>query len=477
MTVLDTPELVVDGRLVPTAATLTVVNPSTGAPLGRCPAASPELLDQAVRAATRAGTGWAADPQARAEALRTVAAVITENRELLARTVSLETGVPIRDTRLEASGAAAFAQYRASAALPVDRVHDNTRQRVSVHRARIGVIGAIIPWNAPLLISAEKISTALAAGNTVIVKPSPLAPMTTVLLASLLADHLPPGVLSVLPGDDRLGESLVAHPAVGMISFTGSIQAGRAIMAAAAPRLKRLSLELGGNDAAIVLPDVDIPKVAAKLFQGAFYRAGQVCAAIKRLYVHQDAYQPLVAELAKIADSVVVGDPFDPDVTMGPISNQAQFDRVQAVTEDAVAAGGSIVAGGHPVDRPGYFYRPTIVTGVGPDTALVADEQFGPVLPVLPFTDLDEAIQAANDTEFGLGASVWTTDLARGESVALRLDAGSVWVNRHGLVSPEVPFGGTKQSGVGRANGQIGLDHYCELKTVSIALPSPTTRP
>ncbi|KLL09700.1 hypothetical protein BL254_22785 [Protofrankia sp. BMG5.30] len=469
---MDVPTLWVDGRPVPIDETIPVVNPATGERAADCPAGSVDLLEAAVAAARKAGTTWSRDPALRRETLENIARVITENRDLLARTISLETGVPVRDTTLEAAGAAAFASYRAATPPAVDLVHDDARQRVRVHRAPIGIVGAVIPWNAPLLICAEKISTAFAAGNTVIVKPSPLAPLTTVLLASLLADHIPSGVLSVLPGDDRLGESLVTHPAIGMISFTGSIQTGRAIMAAAAPRLKRLSLELGGNDAAVVLPDVDIPKVAARVFQGAFYRAGQVCAAIKRLYVHQDVFEPFVEELATIADSVVTGDPFDPEVTMGPLSNRAQFDRVRALTEDAVAAGGCVAAGGRVVEGPGYFYRPTVVTAVGPETALVAEEQFGPVLPVLPFSEVDEAVATANDTDFGLGGSVWTSDVERGERVAASLDAGSVWVNRHGLVSPEVPFGGTKQSGVGRANGQIGLDHYSELKTISVSIPS-----
>jgi acyl-CoA reductase-like NAD-dependent aldehyde dehydrogenase len=461
----------VDGRLVATPETITVINPATGAAGADCSAATPELLDDAVRASVRAGVDWAARPDSRRDVLETVAKLLEQNRDALARSLSTETGVPIRDTMLEVAGAAAFARYRAASPLPVDPVHDDERQQVHVYRAPIGVVGAIIPWNAPLLISMEKIATAFAAGNTVIVKPSPLAPLTTALLGSLLADQVPPGVLSVLPGSDRLGAQLVAHPGVGMISFTGSIAAGRAIMAAAAPRLKRVSLELGGNDAAIVLPDVSggaIGKIAAKVYQGTFYRSGQVCAAIKRLYLHRDAFGPFTEALAALAESAVVGDPFDGSVSMGPVSNRAQSDRVRALVEDAVAAGGTVLAGGPEVTGPGYFHRPTVVTGIGADTALVAEEQFGPALPVLCYDQVDEAVVAANATDYGLGASVWTSDPELGQQVAARLDAGSVWVNRHGVVSPEVPFGGMKQSGYGRANGQVGLDQYSELKTVSI---------
>ncbi|GAA5161700.1 aldehyde dehydrogenase family protein [Pseudonocardia eucalypti] len=471
MTALSPSGPLVDGKLVETPHTITVVNPATGEACAECPAATPELLERAVDAAVRAAPAWAKEPGARRWTLETVATVLDENREALARTLSTETGIPVRDAAMEAAGAAAFARHRAAGPLPVDSVHDDERQRVQVRRAPIGVVGAIIPWNAPLLISAEKISTAFATGNTVIVKPSPLAPLTTALLGELLAQSVPSGVLGVLPGGDELGAALVAHPAVGMISFTGSIDAGRAIMAAAAPRLKRLSLELGGNDAAIVLPDVSggaVAKTAAKVYAGAFYRSGQVCAAIKRLYLPRPVFGEFTEALAALAGQAVVGDPFDPSVTMGPVSNRAQSDRVRGLVEDAVAAGGTVLAGGPEVSGPGYFHRPTLVTGLAADTALVAQEQFGPALPVLPYDEVDEAVAAANDTDYGLGASVWTTDPERGAEVAASLDAGSVWVNRHGVVSPEIPFGGMKQSGYGRANGAAGLDQYSELKTVSV---------
>ncbi len=454
-------------------STITVVNPATGEVVETRPAATLADLDDAVAAARRAAPAWAADPSARAKALEIIAAVITENAETLARTLSTEIGIPTRDSGYEIAGAAGFAKYRARTPVPVDVLHDDERQSVVVRRKPIGVIGAILPWNAPMLIVAEKIGAAFAAGNTVVVKASPLAPLTVLAPGELVADRLPPGVLSILVGEAELGAALVEHPQVGMVSFTGSIRAGRQIMAAAAPRLKRLSLELGGNDAAIVLPDVDVTEVAPKVFMGAFLRTGQICAAIKRLYVHRDIYDPMVEALATTAAATTVGDPFAEGTVLGPLSNRMQFDRVAGLVTDARAAGATVVTGGHAIGERGSFYAPTIVTGAGPDVALVAEEQFGPALPVLPYDDLEAAIAAANATDYGLGASVWGADPVAAAEIAARLDAGSVWVNRHAVLTPDVPFGGMKQSGLGRANGDVGVDSYSELTTISVAFNRP----
>lgn len=447
-----------------------VVNPATDDTITDVELASAAVLDAAVADARAAAPTWGAEAAARAKALEAAAAVFTENADDLARLLSTEIGVPVKDTRTEVAAAAAFAGYRARTPVPVDVVHDDERQSVVVRRKPIGVVGAILPWNAPLLILAEKISSAFAAGNTVVVKTSPLAPLTVARVGELLAEQLPPGVLSVLCGDADLGAALVEHPGVGMISFTGSIRAGRQIMAAAAPRLKRLSLELGGNDAAVVLPDVDVARTAPKVFANAFYRSGQICAGIKRVYVHADVYDATVEAFAHLADTARVGDPFTDGVAMGPLSNRMQFERVKALVDDARNRGAQVVAGGHRIGDRGSFYAPTVVTGAGPDVAIVAEEQFGPAVPVIRYERIEDAVDAANGTDFGLGASVWGADAASAAEVAAKLDAGSVWVNRHGLVSPEVPFGGTKQSGVGRSNGDVGVDSYSELTAISVAL-------
>lgn len=463
--------LLVDGHLVAGETSASVINPATGALAADVPQASFAHLDQAVAAGRRAAHHWAADPQARSAVLMAIAGIVTDHRDALARLISLENGLPFKTAQDEVGAAAVFLQYRARQDIPVDRIHDDERQRVEVIRRPVGVVGAIIPWNAPMMIACEKIGTAFAAGDTVVLKPSPLAPLALLYLGELLSAAVPAGVLNILAGDDDLGRAMVAHPGIGMISFTGSTSAGRAIMAGAAPTLKRLSLELGGNDAAIVLGDVDIAKTAAKLFFGAFYRGGQVCAAIKRLYVHRSIHDPLVAALKQMAEATVPGDPFADGVTMGPLSNRQQFNRVCQLVAASVQAGGTLVTGGKALDRPGYYFPPTIVTGVGPDNPLVVEEQFGPALPVIAFDTIAEAIAAANATPMGLGGSVWTDDIEQGVAIARQLECGTAWVNRHGLVMPDTPFGGMKQSGIGRANGQAGFDSYSELQTISVALP------
>ena len=467
----ECPPLLVAGERVRAEATITLVNPATGEAFGTAPLATATHLDAAVAGARAALPGWAGDRAARCAALSAMAGILIANRDELARLLALEIGLPLRVAADEVTAASAFLTYRATQTPPASLLKDDGRERIDVLRKPIGVVGAIMPWNAPLLIACEKIGTALAAGNTVVMKASPLAPLALARLGELIADTVPAGVLSILPGGADLGEALVAHAHVGMISFTGSVRAGQAIMAAAAPGLKRLSLELGGNDPAIVLPDADVAAIAPRLFMGAFYRSGQICAAIKRVYVHRAAADAFADALAALARAAVPGDPFDPATTMGPLSNRPQFDIVGDLVAASRAGGGRVVTGGAPFDRPGFFYAPTIIRSDDDADPLVAGEQFGPALPVLAYDSVNEAIARANATSFGLGASVWCGDVEAGAAVATRIEAGSAWVNRHGLVLPDVPFGGMKLSGLGRANGDVGYDSYCELQTVSVAKP------
>ncbi|EQB01053.1 hypothetical protein L485_11355 [Sphingobium baderi LL03] len=467
---IDGLRLLLSGKLMEGADTVDVENPSTNTLLAKAPQASHAQLDNAIAAATRV-SDWKQDDALRRATLRAMSEIMSANRDSLALTLSLEIGLPFKVAQDEISASATFLLYRAETEAPLDVLHDDARQRVEVVRKPIGVVGAIIPWNAPMLIACEKIATAFAVGNTVVMKPSPLAPLTLLQFGELVSDAVPPGVLSILPGGAELGAALVAHPQVGMISFTGSIRAGQAIMVNAAPGLKRLSLELGGNDAAIVLPDADIDSVAPRLFMGAFYRSGQVCAAIKRLYVHRDIAASLIEALRNVAETAVLGDPFDPAVTFGPLSNRQQFEIVKGLVDTAVSQGGSVATGGSPLNRPGNFFPPTLVTDVDESNPLVQQEQFGPALPILSYDSIDDAVDRANSTQFGLGGSVWTSDVDAGTAVVRRIQSGSVWVNRHGLVLPDTPFGGMKLSGLGRANGNVGFDSYAELQTVSVAKP------
>jgi acyl-CoA reductase-like NAD-dependent aldehyde dehydrogenase len=326
------------------------------------------------------------------------------------------------------------------------------------------VVAAIAPWNAPGLIISEKIFSAFLLGNTVVAKPSPFTPLATLRLGQLWKDIVPPGVLNVLAGDDAVGAALVADPRVRLVSFTGSVASGKRIAAAAGQAMKRMVAELGGNDAAVVLGDVDVKKVAPLLFRAAFVLSGQACAAVKRVLVHASVHDDLVTELAAIAQATEVG----PGTAFAPVSTRPQYERVCELVQDALDHGGKAVSGGAPHDGPGYYFPPTIMTGVGPGVRLVDEEQFGPVLPIISFSDVEDAIAQANGTEYGLSASVWSSDIAGARQVAQRLEAGTVLVNNHTEVAPHVPFGGCKDSGIGRSGGQPGLDEYAELKTIIV---------
>jgi acyl-CoA reductase-like NAD-dependent aldehyde dehydrogenase len=461
----------VGGKIITDGDTFEVFDPATDTLAATCPAASLALIDQAMEAAAAAQPSWAVTELAeRRRALTAIADVLERESEGLADLVALETGKPIADARFEVQAAAGGARYWAQAEIPVDVIYDDATQRVTLERVPVGVVAAIVPWNAPLALVVLKSSTALLVGDAVVVKPSPFTPLSALAFGSLVRDLLPPGVLNIIAGGDDVGAAMVRHPTTSLVSFTGSAQAGRAIMADAAAGLKRVGLELGGNDAAIVLGDADPAEVASALFQAAFMWTGQVCAAIKRLYVHRSIFEPTVAALADLARQAQLGGPYEDGVTMGPVSTRPQFERVVGLVEDAVAAGAVVHAGGAPLHRPGLFFAPTVLTGVGAGVRVVDEEQFGPVLPVMAFDDVEWAIAQANDTSFGLGASVWSSDVAMATTIARRLEAGSTWVNRHAVAGADLPFGGIKQSGLGRENGAIGLDHFCELRTVSVAL-------
>ncbi len=347
-------------------------------------------------------------------------------------------------------------------------MRDDEKGYAEVHRKPIGVVAAITPWNFPLTLAMWKIAPALRAGNTVVIKPSPYTPLATLALGEVLRTVLPPGVLNVVTGPDPLGASLTTHPLVRKISFTGSTATGKKVAAAAADDLKRVTLELGGNDPAVVLPGANVADIAGPLFWSGFLNNGQTCLAVKRVYVHESQHDELVDALAAIAEGVKVDQGLVEGVQLGPINNKPQYERVSGLVEDAIAQGARVAAGGSRYDRDGYFFRPTILAGLSDGVRIVDEEQFGPVLPVLTYRDVDDAVARANNTTYGLTASVWSHDPAHAAEVAAEIDAGQVTVNAHGsAITPDLPFGGHKHSGIGVENGPWGLLGFTEIQVIA----------
>jgi aldehyde dehydrogenase (NAD+) len=367
---------------------------------------------------------------------------------------------------MEIQAAAWWCMGAASLAPESKVIEDTEERRIEQRRQPLGVVAAIIPWNFPVLLAFQKIAPALVAGCTLLVKPSPYTPLTLLRIAELVGDLVPPGVLNVVSGGDQLGPMLTGHAGIDKISFTGSTATGKKVMANAAADLKRITLELGGNDAAIVMPDVDVEAVAPKLFWAAFVNSAQLCLATKRLYVHERIYEPLTRAIADYARTVVVGDGATAGVGLGPIQNEAQYRRVLDLIANARRDGLRFLFEGETPKGPGYFVPVTIIDNPPDDAPVVTEEAFGPVLPILRFDDVDDVIARANATLYGLGASVWSRDLEAADAIAARLDAGVVWINEIHHMSPLTVLAGRKQSGLGSENGQEGLHEFTAIKTV-----------
>ncbi|MCH1486609.1 MAG: aldehyde dehydrogenase family protein, partial [Alphaproteobacteria bacterium] len=397
-----------------------------------------------------------------------IADIIEANSEDLARILTQEQGKPLEDAMGEIMGASMFFRYFQTLDLPVEVLEDSDTQRVEIHRNPLGVVGAIIPWNFPVILLAFKLPAALLGGNSIIIKPAPTTPLSALHLGRLIADVLPAGVVNVIADNNDLGDKITTHKSISKISFTGSTATGARVMASAASTLKRITLELGGNDAGIIMDDVDVEKVAPQIFQGAFGNNGQICIAMKRVYAHASIYDKLVEQLAKLADEAIVGNGLEQGTQLGPLQNKMQFDKVKDYIEDG-RANGTIVAGGDVPEGKGYFIPPTIVRDIDDDSRLVREEQFGPVLPIIKYDDVDDVIERANDTEYGLGGSVWASDVERAYEVAKKVDSGTIWVNKHADLQPHVPFGGIKTSGIGTELGAEGLNEFTQRKVINIA--------
>jgi len=457
----------INGKLVGSENSIEVINPATGAV--RCPDARLEQLDEAVAAARHAFLSWRETSYAdRAALLRQLSVVLQEHQDTLGELLTLEQGKPFAQAQAEIGRGGGQLNGLSAIEIPIEVLADNDQVHIELRYRPLGVVGIITPWNAPVNLALGPIASALYTGNTIILKPSPYTPLTTLKLGELMKDIFPQGVVNVLAGGDALGQWMTEHPGINKISFTGSVETGKKVMASAAGTLKRITLELGGNDPAIVLEDVDPEAVAKKLFFACTVNSGQVCMAVKRIYAHEKIYEELCSALAQEARAAVLGSGMDPDTQLGPIQNKMQYDKLVDIQNDTKRSGAQFLAGGDVPDRPGYFFMPAVVTGLEDDARLVREEQFGPIIPVLKFTDVDDAVSRANDTTYGLCGSVWTADLKRGAEIAAKLEVGTAWVNQHRATLPTVPFGGAKQSGMGRQYSIIGLQGYMEAQVISV---------
>jgi len=456
---VQTYNLTIGGKSVPARDHFEVRNPSTGEVVGLAPKASAEQLDQAVEAAQAAFASWSkTSHDERKKLIHAAAQKIADHAEEIARLITLEQGKPLNGlgSRFEMGGAGAWANYTAALDIPVKVIQDNNEGRIELHRRPIGVVGSITPWNWPVLIAIWHIVPAIRAGNTVVNKPSPYTPLSTLRMIELMNEVLPPGVVNGIAGEDSIGAAMSAHKGIGKIVFTGSASTGKKVMSSAANTLKRLTLELGGNDAGIVLPDVDPKQIAPGLFWGGFINNGQTCAALKRLYVHDDVYDEVCAALIDFAKTVPMGDGLKDDSQLGPVQNRMQYDKVARLVEAAKNAGGKVLMGGEP-QKGSLFYPVTIIGGLDNGNPLVDEEQFGPALPVIRYSDVDEVIARANDNPNGLGGSVWSKNIDRARDIGAQLQCGTVWINKHGAIQPNAPFGGVKGSGIGVEFGEEGL--------------------
>jgi len=460
--------MLIDGELVPGVSQFDVVNPATAQAFAQCPKADEALAERAIAAAKKAQPGWASLPVEERAALTNKLADALEARVgEFASLLTSEQGKPLDQAGYEIMGS--VFTLRAFSAMRVEPkvLRDEGGNKVVEHRTPLGVVASITPWNFPLILLMNKLGPALVTGNTMVSKPAPTTPLTTLLFGELAKDILPAGVLNIVCDQNELGPLLTGHKDIAKVAFTGSTATGKKVMASSAGTVKRVTLELGGNDAAIVLDDVDARQVAKKVYQGAMTNAGQICVAVKRAYVPSAMYDDFCDELAKLANEAIVDDGAKQGTTIGPVQNKMQFDKVSALIADAKTRG-TVLAGGEPMDRPGYFIAPTIVRDLPEDAPLVQEEQFGPVLPVLKYDDIEDVIARANDSDYGLAGTVWGKDVERATAVAMQIDTGTVWVNQHLAIDANIPFRGVKQSGLSGELGEAGLLEYTQAHIVNI---------
>lgn len=450
----------INGDMVGTTGVLDVINPANEELIGQVPSCGQVELDHAIAAARAAFKTWSKKPiEERRALLLQMASLIKNDADELACLLTAEQGKPHAEARGEIIESSTMTAALAALDLDDEIPEDSDERLVRIRRVPVGVVGAIVPWNFPVVLAMQKIAPAMLAGCTVVLKPSPFAPLTILRLAELMKDLVPAGVVNVITGEDSLGPLITSHPDIDKITFTGSTATGKRIMEDAARDLKRITLELGGNDAAIVLPDVEIEKVAEQLFWSAFFNAGQTCVATKRVYIHEEIYGDLSAAIVELAKGNAIG----------PLQNESQRDRVLGLLQDARDDGCEFLLGGdYDPDRSGYYVPITIVDNPPEDARIVGEEQFGPVLPLMKFASVEEAIRRANASEHGLAGTVWTDDLDKGVEIAERLETGTVWVNEWFYQSPFIPFSGRKHSGFGVEGGKEGLLEFTHPQVITV---------
>ena len=460
----------INGKMIGAGAWLDVLNPANEQIIGQVPDCRQQELDAAVAAARAAFPAWSRTPvEDRRGVLIRVSDAITDNADELMRLLTSEQGKPHAQAAGEIGAAAANVAALSTLTLEDEITEDSPVRLSRTRRVPVGVVGAIVPWNFPVAMAVAKITPALLSGCTIVLKPSPFTPIATLRLAELIADLVPPGVLNVITGGDALGPMLTAHPGINKISFTGSTATGKRVMESASKDLKRITLELGGNDASIVLPDADVAKVAEQLFWSSFINAGQICIAAKRIYIHEDIYDEMSVAIAEYAKGVTVGDGSEQGTMVGPIQNRPQYERVLGLIQDARDNGYKFLVGGETeLATPGYHVPITILDNPPEDARIVVEEQFGPVMPLMKFSTVEEAIGRANKTDYGLAGAVWTADAVEGVRIAEQLETGTVWVNEFLHLSPLAPFGGHKQSGFGVENGKEGLLEYTYAQVITV---------
>jgi phenylacetaldehyde dehydrogenase len=449
-----------------------VIDPSTGEVFARVPVATPADLEDAINRAEAAQVAWAKLSHAeRSDYLNKAADAVEASAEALAVLLSREQGKPLNgpNARFEVGACAGWLRANAAFEVEPEVLVDDDTQRAELHYDPIGVVAAINPWNWPMMIAIWQFAPSLRMGNTVVSKPASSTTLSVLALAKVLNDVLPEDVLTVVPADSKVGAALTGHPKIGKVMFTGSTEVGKIIARDAADNVARLTLELGGNDAGIVLPDLDVKAHAENLFWGAFINTGQTCAALKRLYVPAEIYDEVVEALTEVAKNMPMGNGLDEQNVLGPLQNRAQYEVVDRLVNAARDAGATINVGGDPdADAPGFFYPTTIVSNIDNDNPLVAEEQFGPALPIIKYDSLEQAIEWANGLEVGLGSSVWSSNTDAAVEVARQLEAGTTWINQHGAIDPRVPFGGAKASGYGLEFGVAGLKSLGQPHVITI---------